>query len=300
MRRRGVCHGFRIESDIEFETLRDGDGDRLTVGESTVDEGGGELVAEWRPRPENPFHGRLLADGSRFSFWASDAGWYSIDAASRVIDVPASSQGLRRELRMLGIPAALCMAHAGDLSIHAAAVDIGGRALLLAGPAHHGKTTLSAAFARAGYRLLSEDTTRCHAGASPFVFPGPAVLRLRPDVARRLEIPTAQPAEPEPAADRLHLLLDPSVRGSGESLPLAAIVLLKISDGEVRLRSVRAVQAVRDLWALTFQLPTDESRTFCFDRLTELATNTSVVEVERPLTVESLGAVVQLLAEVAD
>ena len=295
---RGVCHGFLIKSRLEFQTLRHGQGSPLTVEEWAATDRPGDLVHEWLPRPENPFHGRLHRDGDRFRFWANDAGWYTIDARSPAIGVPPGSPGLRRELRMLGIPAALCMREAGDLSIHAAAVDVAGRALLLAGPAHHGKTTLAAGFARRGYRLLSEDTTRCHAARPAVAYPGPAILRLRADVAARLHVPDAAAAALEPPTDRQHLLLDRAARGDGAALPLAAIILLKIGT-DLRLRTVSAEQVVRDLWALTFQLPTDEFRAFCFDRLGQLATSTTVLELERPLELGNLDRVVDVLAAAA-
>ncbi|RMF74450.1 MAG: hypothetical protein D6738_06280 [Acidobacteria bacterium] len=45
------------------------------------------------------------------------------------------------------------------LVLHAAALERDGRALLVAGPSHSGKTTLALALVRAGFRLLSDDFT---------------------------------------------------------------------------------------------------------------------------------------------
>jgi hypothetical protein len=294
----GSCFGFEVHSHLTFQTLRAGGGTPMEVAEWDEAEPIGNLVAEWRPRPENPFRGRLLAQGKRFAFWASDIGWYAIDPGAPRILVPAHSPSLRREIRMWGIPAALCMMARGDLSIHAGAVEIDGHGVLLAGPARHGKTTLSAAFARAGHRLLSEDTSCCRPGEVPQVFPGAAVLRLRRDIADRVEIPDSRLADEDVSdTERVHLLMEESVRGTGDPLPLRAIVLLKPGEGAPTLRRVPSARAIPDLWALTFKLPTDESRSACFAYLSDIASRVEILDLERPMMVEGLDAVVRLVAD---
>jgi hypothetical protein len=301
MNPQGACHGFELQSNLTFQTLRAGGGLPLRVQEeSDLDEPEGDLIAEWHPRHNNPFNGRLLADGDRYAFWASDAGWYRIDPIARSIVVPTGAT-LRRELRMLGVPTSLCVLESGGLSIHSAAVEIDGRAVLLAGPGHHGKTTLSAGFARAGYRLLSEDTTGCDPGSPPRVFPGPAVLRLRRDVADHFGDSSMVRVATEDTGDRAYFLLSEKARGSGDPLPLAAIVLLKPAGDGPRLRTVPPARAIADLWAVTTHLPTDESRADCFAKLSTLVTQTEVVQLERPLTLDGLAGVVALVAaHVAD
>jgi hypothetical protein len=293
----GACHGFEIRSDLAFQTLRAGGGLPMRVEEEQLGltDPEGDLIAEWHPRRNNPFHGRLLAAGHRYAFWASDAGWYRIDPVAHSIVVPAGDT-LRRELRMLGVPTTLCVLETGALSIHAAAVEIDGRAVLLAGPGRHGKTTLAAGFARAGYRLLSDDTSCCRPGRPPRVFPGPAVLRLRRDVADHFGDSSVVRVTTEDTADRAYFLLSDDARGSGDPLPLAAIVLLKTAGDGPRLRTVAPARAIPDLWAVTSHLPTDESRADCFAKLAALVTQTDVIELERPLSIEGLGEVIDLVA----
>src|SRR5207244_12530639 len=81
-----------------------------------------------------------------------------------------------------GIPAALRCMHRGDLPLHAAAVEVESRALVLAAPGWHGKTTLALAFQRHGYRVLTEDLACCSLASTPKLLPGPALLRVRPHV----------------------------------------------------------------------------------------------------------------------
>ena len=74
----------------------------------------------------------------------------------------------------------------GTLSLHASVVELDRKAIAILGPAGAGKSTLAAAFAMAGHRVLSDDIT-------PVLFdergrfmaqPGYPRLRLWPDAVR--------------------------------------------------------------------------------------------------------------------
>ena len=160
----GSCSGYELQTDLPFRTLRGaGDGMRLRVAAAEGPEPEGQLVGEWLPREGNPFHGRLLRTGATYAFWASDAGWFGVDPGERSITLEGGTRPLTltREVRMFGVPASIIATAGGDISVHAAAVEIGGRAVLLAGHSRHGKTTLAAALGAAGHRVLCEDMSRC-------------------------------------------------------------------------------------------------------------------------------------------
>lgn len=292
---RGSCAGYSIVSDLTFATLRDGPGTPLYVNERPDLGPVGEMLAEWRPRPGNPFHGKLFGDDRYHAFWTSDAGWFGVNAAVPSIWVSPTTDPLRRELRLFGIPTSLCAFEAGDITVHAAAVEVDGQGILFAGPSRYGKTTLAAAFARAGHRLLSEDSTRCRNGESPAVYPGPAALRLRDDVAASMTIPgTSIGAAYD---DRVSLIVDKRHRGPGSPVPLRMIVIPRdsASHGDMVLQSVPKVRALRDLYALTFRPPRSDSRAAVFERVTDLVRRVDTIELHRPMTFGSLGAVVSLL-----
>jgi hypothetical protein len=291
-----VCMGYEVESQLSFQTLRPGAGTSLVIEEQDQIEPQGEVILDWAPRPNNPFHGRLVGGGSRFGFWASDAGWYDIDTDRPRITLTPGANPLRREIRMWGVPAALCAFRRGDISLHAAAVEVEGRAVLLAGPSHAGKTTLAAAFLQAGYRFLSEDTTCCAVGSAPRAFPGPAVLRLRPDVAHAFTLPNTTVESEDP--DRVFLSIKDAGRGSGDPVGVAAVLLMREGPGSPSLRPVPGAQALRDLWALTFRLPVDEWRSECFARLAEFVPRIAVYDLHRPKTLGALNNVVQVVTDV--
>lgn len=285
--------GFEVRSTLPFQTLRAGSGTPLYVEERTDLATDGELIQTWMARPGNSFHGQLLQSGSRYAFWASDAGWFVIDPAIPSITVTAGANSLRRELRLFGIPTAICTFEGGDISIHASAVEVFGKGVLLAGPSMYGKTTLAAAFAQAGHRLLSEDSTRCSTNGPPSILPGPAVLRLRVDVAPWLHLPGARAAAAEEG--RVPLIVDGQFRGDGAAVPLRAIVILRQTGGAAMLEVAPAAAALRDLLALTFHLPTAAARAACFARVADLTARVPAFNLHRQMTVESLTEVVTLV-----
>jgi hypothetical protein len=292
----GSCAGYEVRSStVGFRTLRSGGGEPFLVHRGDDPHATGEVVATWQPRPGNPFHGRLHQDGETFHFWASDVGWYTIDAPRRTITISGDVDTLQAELRLFGIPAAICAFEAGDAPLHASAVDIDGQAVILAGPSMQGKTTLAAAFAAMGHRLLSEDTTRCIPGPVPSAFPGPAVVRLRSDVAGLLAIPTASALPTSFDDGRTAFLFDDAARGTGAAVPLRAILMLRPGEDPPSLRPVDQARAARDLFSLAFRLPTDASRAACFARIVDLAGRVEVMDLHRPVTIDSLPRVISLV-----
>ena len=259
------------------------------------DGGNGELLLEWTPTPALPFEGRLYRDDGCFRLWVADAGWFVVDTDEPSVALPDEPNVVRREERLWSVPAILCFVARGDLHLHAAAVEVDGEAIVIAAPRTYGKTTLAAAFLSSGYRLLSEDVVCVRSSGVPLVVPGPAMLRVRRDVAERLEIRNAKPVgEPD---DRVHFAVDAKARGDCRPLPIRAIVLLRHTEDRLRMEAVRPMDAVRDLWSLSFRLPTESARARCFERLVDLARSVPIRNLYRPLRIEELPATVALIVE---
>ena len=293
----GSCFGYRPVSDLAFEYLREGDGDPLEVRErdSGGEEPGGSLLAEWTPIPGKRLWARLHDEGEAYRLWVDGGGTFRIDPRTPSIEVPARGETpVRREERLWGIPAVLCLRARGDLPLHAAAVDLGGEAVLLAGPGYSGKTTLAAGFDAAGHRVLSEDLSCIRLGPAPAVIPGPAMLRIRRDVAERLALSGAR--DVAAGDDRVHFSLDPSRRGDSRPVPLRAVVMLRPSQNGLALEEVSAADALRDLWSLSFRLPGVEDRAVSFRGLAALADGVRVWNLARPLRLSELGRTVETIA----
>jgi hypothetical protein len=286
----GTCLGFSVRSDRPLHYLRAGTGSEpLTVtwgsGRPPPDTAAPLLVWD---RPAAPFAARLHRVGRRFHLWVEQVGWFTVDTEVGEVGTPPDAACLRTQERVWGLPVLLCLLERGVLPLHAAAVDVGGRAVVLGAPGRGGKTTLAAACARAGLRVLAEDVAAITATGS--ILPGPAMLRLRHDVVGMLgSVPGRVLGRDD---DRVHLALEPP--GDGTPLPLGAVVLLRNGGGEgIELGPADPQAALRDLWSLSFNLPTTEDRARCFSALADLVACVPVLDLDRPLRPGSLAATVE-------
>jgi len=293
------CFGFQIRSSYPFRFLRNGGGDSpLEVLQTTEQIAADEatLLYEWTlPDREGAVNARLYGAHGCFHFWTSDAGWYRIDPAARRIEMGEHDDEIRREQRLWGIPAVLCVKDRGDFALHAAAVEVDGSAILLAAPGRFGKTTLALAFHSRGYRLLTEDTACCSLTTEPLLFPGPACIRLRPDMFTGRAPAGTTVAAVRP--DRIHLTINADRKGDGRPVPIKALVFLRETADSLYLEPVKKSEALPDLWTLTFRFQTDAERRRAFQDLADLATVVPVWNLYRPLQVKALDDVVTQLVE---
>jgi hypothetical protein len=288
----GNCYGFHVRSSLPFTYLRQGGTDDvLDVVElelrvtPTADP-----VMEWLPREDRELHARIYADGDRYHLWTDREGWFSIDPPGRAITVPPVPDPIRLEERLWGFPALLCYLARGELPLHAAAVDVGGSAILFAAPGHFGKTTLAAAFHMAGHRVLADDISCCRLEPVPSILPGPSVLRMRRDSYERLDPSGAEITADHPG--RVHLALNAERRGDGAPVPLRGIVFLRTGE-PVRTQVVATGRSLPDLWALSLKLPSDADRARCFQATAALAGSVPVWNLYRPLEFEGLPRIVE-------
>ena len=294
------CYGFTIRSRYPLKFVRHGGGkETLEVVHSLTPlqptSAATLLLERTLGDPNAEVTARLYDENGILHFWTSDAGWYRIDPQARRIEMSDHADEIRREQRLWGIPAALCLKDRGDLVFHAAAVEVNGAAILLAAPGRFGKTTLALAFHKNGYRLLTEDTACCSVSSDPAVFPGPTCIRLRPDM-----FDGDAPAGTTVTAvrnDRVHLALDPDRRGDSQPVPLKAVVFLRESPDGVRVERVRGGEVLPDLWTLALRFQSDAERRRSFSQLTRLAGTVPIWNLYRPLQVEKLDEVVSKLVE---
>ena len=282
--------GFAVRSDVPLRFLRSGGGVEtleIVTAPRPRARPAVEPLRDWTlPGTGHEVRATLYQDGAEFEYWTTDVGGFRIDPARRRIEVPADADEILREQRLWALPTTLCYLERGDLSLHAAAVEVAGRAVILAAPQRFGKTTLAWAFHRRGHRVLSEDLACCRADPVPAVLPGPAVLRMRPDVYGGQAPEGTHVVLERP--DRVFLALNDDRTGSSAPVPLAGIVFLRESDEGIRIEPAAPPTALADLWALNFRLPTGEARTQSFQRLAGLAGGVRLANLYRPLRLASL------------
>ena len=93
--------------------------------------------------------------------------------------------------------------------------------------------------------------------------------------------------------DRVHYALEEP--GDCEPVPIRAVVFLDESAGASALEPVARPEALRDLWALSFRLPTEEDIGRSFAAVTDLAASVPVWRLRRPLALDALADHVALV-----
>ena len=131
---------------------------------------------------------------------------------------------------------------------------------------------------------------RLQRGPEPAVVPGPAMLRIRHDVARALELTRARRVGE--SDDRVHYALEEP--GDCAPVSLRAVVFLEPAD-QREVVPVEQPEAIRDLWALSFRLPTEEDVSRSFAGVADLASAVPAFRLRRPLSLDALGDDVDLV-----
>ncbi len=292
--------GFNIRSSVPLKFLRTGESaDSLEIRaemEMSMPPPGSPSLTWKLQGPSQDVRAELYDIDHRYRYYVSDAGWYDIDPGNGVIRIPVDGDEIMREQRLWGLPTLLCSMHRQEFFLHAAAVEVDGGAVLFAAPGRHGKTTLAMAFHREGYRVLSEDSACCRLTPFPTLLPGPAVLRIRPDVFDGYTPAGAHIVSL--SNDRVYLVLDETRKGTDDPIPIKAVIFLRESENEVHLERMAAPKCLPDLWALSFRLPNEASRAQSFLQLSGLASRVPMWNLYRPMRLNSLRKTVAKILNV--
>jgi len=239
---------------------------------------------------------QVAANGVRVEIPAVASYW--VEAGRRVIVqpiLPEDAADIR--LFLLGTVLAILCFQRGLLPLHASAVDLGGRVLLISGVSGAGKSTLAAAFYARGYRLLSDDLCALDVreGHPLMVLPAFPGVKLWRDSARELQVPTDGLERVREELEKYAVPLD-EVRFQPDALPPAQIVFLRTERAPERapIRRLVGSDALRryDLvhrWRLGLALG---YRPFIFTAMARLVDAVPVVEVARGEDFADLPALV--------
>jgi len=245
------------------------------------------------PRPLEPFDRWLSLEGEETSLFYRESDQYVVrfpDRADFIISLNrqtvtcAPAPGIpddEIEVLYFNQIVPLVMGCNGDLVLHASAVVIDGRAIAFLGPTRRGKSTLAAAFAKAGYPFLTDDGLILDQDDEDYlVRPRAPALRLcsdsetailqtaelRPDcegfkgrIMAGGEIPFYD--QPVPLA-AIYLLSEPRRRDRTEMVPLSRPVALSELLKHSFILDVEDRQRVKDLF---YRLASVVERIDCFE-----------------------------------
>jgi hypothetical protein len=182
----------------------------------------------------------------------------------------------------------------GALCLHGSAVLLDGRCVVFAGPPGAGKSTLAAAMARTGHRILAEDVCRIErVGGSWVVQPGYPRIRLWDDAADLIRVPAGSLPLLTPNWDKRFLPLGDGASPAFHDRPerLAAVFVLaprRAMPEPAHVQALAGQQALAELAANTYgtRLLGRDQRSTEFAALGELARAVPV----RALTLNADGA----------
>lgn len=219
-------HGLAVRSAEPLDApLSDRAPDWVVHRGEPVDADGppaGELIGEYAV---GEFEYWSTAHGPRRRRWIVRHGGTAqteFDLECRTITLRSDPRAVEgySALLLAGSGLAHALAADGHATMHASAIEVGGRAIGFIGPSGKGKTTLAALLCATGARAVTDDVLRCEFdGESAFCFRGSSRLRLRPQAAALAE----QLAPLEQTADgRTSVRAEPTPL---ERLPLVALVV---------------------------------------------------------------------------
>jgi hypothetical protein len=273
-------------------------------------------MQQGEPVPAAPPPGRLLAaltDHSRDLYAAAEEGPVStlrvpgicdfvVDRGRRTVDCRLDPRADRQFVAVLlaGLVVSFVLSLQGHHVLHASAVEIDGRAIVLAGPSGSGKSTLAALLCAAGARLVTDDALRVSVAGEAVCIGGAPQLRVRSGASWALDHFAVRPAWVRTVDGRLGLLPTPTEHAE---VPIAVIVLPRLSReaATVETREVMGAAAVSRLLeagrVLGWRDPSLLSRQF--HGAARLAARLPVVEVLIPWDPSSRASLAPSLVDLA-
>lgn len=302
------AHGLRLESNRPIPGLLDCDASDAAPPDLSIRFGETPPAPHRSPWFESPYKtsdGRPVlvamrgADDHIFLEYA-DGPTFLIDASCTTVWVtwPDRLDISSTTSYLLGPVLGIVLRLRGRTCLHASAVLVDGRACAFVGSEGAGKSTLAAAFARAGFQVLSDDTVSLELReGSWWTAPGYPRIRLWPDAVSALDVDDVRAVKPgaNGSTSRYHLDLSIDNRFARVAAPLGAIYLLEFDADAVRPRiePVVPAQAVPILAAHTFasRVLDRDRRIAEFQTLTDLLTSVPMRRLMRQSDLAALGEV---------
>ena len=195
-----------------------------------------------------------LGDGSDYLCWRDLFEFVISPSGQEIRCVPLQGATWDSfQTYMLGAVLSFALLRLNREPLHATAVVVAGRAVGLAAQPGAGKSTLAAAFLRAGHRLLTDDLLVLEGtGGVPVAYPGLPRLKLFPEIADALLDYLQEGARMNPLTHK-RVLTVPAEMFCQDPVPLAVLYILNpVPSGQPQVRALAGTQAFRALTASLF------------------------------------------------
>ena len=168
-----------------------------------------------------------LADGSAYARWEGVGEFLISPNGLQICCRPFDGAKMESfQVYMLGQALSFALVKCGFEPIHATVMDIHGEAVVFLGDSGFGKSTLAASFISAGYPVLTDDLLILRiTDDGVLAYPGPARIKLFPEIARRFLGDAATGVRMNPDTEKLIIPLD-SKQSCSYPLPVRVIYSL--------------------------------------------------------------------------
>lgn len=225
-----------------------------------------------------------LHDGSDYIRWSKLFEFLISPDGRRIAAHPLAENSLEAfSTYMSGQVISYALIKLGIEPLHATVVVVDGSAVAFIGDAGYGKSTLAAAFLKAGHLMLTDDLLVLKGeGRNLFACPGPPRIKLYPEIAKALLSEQATGISMNPYTRKMIIPLYPK-QVSREPIPLKAIYVLSSPEEQshsdrVVIRRLSQSRAFLDLISNTFN-----SRVTHHDRLAQQFAWAGKLSTEIPL-----------------
>lgn len=273
------CYNLKVTSELELPELGTGLGSDISA----------DIIVEFRDLSDSN-----LSDSTQIApfVWSKNntlifevpgvARFLITGGSSIAIDPAPTSDEASLRVFLLGSAFGALLMQRGFFVLHGNAIEIDGQCLICVGPSGIGKSTLTAAFLRRGYRVLADDVVPIDANG--FAIPGFPRIKLWQDAADKMEINTEVLSRIRPNLEKFNMPL--GVQFCAMPRPVTHICLLSEHHGEtVEITQVKGFEKFPVLQANTYRPRFTAGMQLKAEHLRQcgaLADKVSISKVQRP------------------
>jgi hypothetical protein len=164
--------------------------------------------------------------GKRFLLRVPNIARFLLEDGDRIIFTPVSERSTEDvPIFILGTMFGILLHQREQIVLHASAVEVNGKAVAFCGSSGEGKSTLAAALARRGYRLITDDICAISfaPNSAPVVHPDGRQLKLWAEAIEKLGLEGLRGEAVRGCLQKFYV--DPG-HAANEALPLRAVYVL--------------------------------------------------------------------------
>jgi len=228
-------------------------------------------------------------ENGRFLFHVPDTAVYSITSGSHIMVSPyPGADEAKIRLYLLGTCMGVLLMQRGILPLHGSAVVIDEKVYAIVGESGAGKSTLAAAFAHAGYPLMTDDViavSLSNDSAAATVYPSYPQQKLWEESIEQLGLLSQNYSSIYQRVNKYAVPMQSQFHR--EPLPLAGVVeLFKVSEPEPSIKAYNSLEGLHVLNVHTYRnslLRLLNLQQWQFQSIARLASQLPVYQLRRPV-----------------